>query len=99
MIKVGNGEICINGTGLEVLTDLSIISDHLKKIMMEDGDVSEKKVDEAIINAVKIGLKGLPKKEAHPDDVKNIDWNADHVKKAVDRLFDVLFGGVIKEGE
>lgn len=99
MIKVGNGEICINGTGLEVLTDLSIISDHLKKIMMEDGDISEKEVDEAIINVVKIGLKGLPKKEAHPDDVKNIDWNADHVKKAVDGLFDMLFGGVIKEGE
>lgn len=97
MIKVDNREVYINGTGLELLTDLSIISDHLKKIMMEDGDISEKEVDEAIINAVKIGLKGLPKKEAHPDDMKNIDWNTDHVKKAVDRLFDVLFGGVIRE--
>lgn len=99
MIKVDNREVYINGTGLELLTDLSVISDHLKKIMMENGDISEKEVDEVIINTVKIGLKGLPKKEAHPDDVKNIDWNADHVKKAVDRLFDVLFGGVIKEGE
>lgn len=99
MIKVGNGEICINGTGLEALIDLAVLCDHLKKNMMKDGDASEKEVDKAIINAVKIGLKGLPKKEAHPDDVKNVDWNADHVKKAVDRLFDVLFGGVIKEGE
>ena len=97
MIKVDNREVYMNGTGLELLTDLSIIYDNLKKIMMEDGDISEKEVDEAIINAVKIGLKGLPKKEAHPDDMKNIDWNADHVKKAVDRLFDVLFGGVIRE--
>ena len=71
MIKVDNREVYMNGTGLELLTDLSIISDHLKKIMMEDGDISEKEVDEAIINAVKIGLKGLPKKEAHPDDMKN----------------------------
>ena len=97
MIKVGNGEICINGTWLEVLTDLVVLCDHLKTNMMKDGDVSEKEIDETIINAVKIGLKGLSKKEAHPDDMKNIDWNADHVKKAVDRLFDVLFGGVIKE--
>jgi len=97
MIKVGNGEICINGTWLEVLTDLVVLCDHLKRNMMKDGDVSEKEIDETIINAVKIGLKGLSKKEAHPDDMKNIDWNADHVKKAVDRLFDVLFGGVIKE--
>lgn len=97
MIKVGNGEICINGTGFELLTDLAVLCDHLKRNMMKDGDVSEKEIDKAIINAVKIGLKGLPKKEAHPDDVKNVDWNADHVKKAVDRLFDVLFGGVIKE--
>lgn len=97
MIKVGSGEICINGTGFELLTDLAVLCDHLKRNMMKDGDVSEKEIDETIINAVKIGLKGLPKKEAHPDDVKNIDLNANRVKKAVDRLFDVLFGGVIKE--
>ena len=39
----------------------------------------------------------MPKEEALPDDMKNIDWNANHVKEAVDRLFDALFGGVIKE--
>lgn len=31
MIKVDNREVYMNGTGLELLTDLSIISDHLKK--------------------------------------------------------------------
>lgn len=97
MLKVGNKEICICGTGLELLTDLSSISNSLKETMMKDGDISEKEIDEAIIKAVKIGLKNVPKEEALPDDMKNIDWNANHVKEAVDRLFDALFGGVIKE--
>lgn len=81
----------------QALTDLSSISNSLKETMMEDGDISEKEIDEAIIKAVKIGLKNVPKEEALPDDMKNIDWNANHVKEAVDRLFDALFGGVIKE--
>ena len=80
MIKIDNGAIEINGTGVELLADLSVITLKLKEIMKETG-LSESKTNDTIQFAVNQGLMyEEPKESEISDTLKSI---LEHINRRV----------------
>lgn len=71
MIKIDNGAIEINGTGVELLADLSVITLKLKEIMKETG-LSESKTNDTIQFAVNQGLMYEEPKESEVPEIEDI---------------------------
>jgi len=68
MIKIDNGAIEINGTGVELLADLSVITLKLKEIMKETG-LSEGRTNDTIQFAVNQGLMYEEPKESETPEI------------------------------
>ncbi|MDU6263773.1 MAG: hypothetical protein E6600_04655 [Anaerocolumna aminovalerica] len=80
MIKIDNGAIEINGTGVELLADLSVITLKLKEIMKETG-LSESKTNDTIQFVVNQGLMyEEPKESEISDTLKSI---LEHINRRV----------------
>lgn len=74
MIKIDGGNTNIKGTGVELLSELSLTAHVLKEKLVEGG-ISADKVDKAIKDAIETGLKSF-------DELK------EEVDKAEKELFD-----------
>lgn len=92
MIISNKGMTVIKGSREDVFTDFAVVVHSLKGELVEGG-MSSDKAETLIIDMVKVRFKD------EENECAGSKQRKDTIDEAVDRLFDVLFGGVIKEGE
>lgn len=95
MIKTSQGEVFIKGSVPELFGDLAVITRSLKYSLIDDG-IPEEDADRLIIKVVEDGLSSIGCRK-NPEDTCNRD--ADPVGEAMDRLFEALFQGCVREGK
>lgn len=92
MIRSNKGMTVIKGSREDVFTDFAFVVHSLKGALVESG-MSSDKAEALIMDIVKLGFK------YEENECSGSEQRKDTINEAVDKLFGVLFGGVIKEGE
>ena len=92
MIRSNKGMTVIKGSREDVFADFAVVVHSLKGALVESG-MSSDKAEALIMDMVKVGF------EAEENECSGSKQRKDTIDEAVDKLFGVLFGGVIKEGE
>ena len=92
MIRSNKGMTVIKGSIEDVFADFAVVVHSLKGALVERG-MSSDKAEALIMDIVKFGFK------YEENECSGSKQRKDTIDEAVDKLFGVLFGGVIKEGE
>lgn len=92
MIGSNKGMTVIKGSREDVFADFAVVVNSLKGALVEGG-MSSDKAEALIMDMVKVGF------EDEENECSGSKQRKDTIDEAVDKLFGVLFGGVIKEGE
>lgn len=92
MIRSNKGMTVIKGSREDVFADFVVVVNSLKGALVEGG-MSSDKAEVLIMDMVKVGF------EDEENECSGSKQRKDTIDEAVDKLFGVLFGGVIKEGE
>lgn len=90
MIRSNKGMTVIKGSREDVFADFAVVVHSLKGALVEGG-MSSDKAEALIMDMVKVGF------EDEENECSGSKQRKDTIDEAVDKLFGVLFGGVIKE--
>lgn len=90
MIRSNKGMTVIKGSREDVFADFVVVVNSLKGALVEGG-MSSDKAEALIMDMVKVGF------EDEENECSGSKQRKDTIDEAVDKLFGVLFGGVIKE--
>lgn len=90
MIISNKGMTGIKGSREDVFADFAVVVNSLKGALVEGG-MSSDKAEALIMDMVKVGF------EDEENECSGSKQRKDTIDEAVDKLFGVLFGGVIKE--
>ena len=90
MIRSNKGMTVIKGSREDVFADFAVVVHSLKGALVESG-MSSDNAEALIMDIVKFGFK------YEENECSGSEQRKDTIDEAVDKLFGVLFGGVIKE--